>query len=383
MNLRLRPARLLASFFLSMTALAASAAATPDTGQFLQILEKQVGSDGNDQSSVTGLIADAHGQQFASAILARLAEQKAYRDDMQAWLSANAEPTQEDLVRSWLKHYHRTMFYSHEVMDDQDMSVLFRMGTMNPVYGTPRQGCQTRSEAETHALLDDRRHALIEEHKDRLARVIAAAYVRGLANSNAPSEDDKSASKIRSSRVMAAFQRLSASLPAADAAILANHYAYKGRLATSMQEACDNAWVISHAIVDAKVSDAVLLRNSVTQSAYAGQFESREPVTLQRVSGFTSGKAMVTVPTLLTMRQVVGTVSLTVTVDQAGKVSEVAVTRSNLVPERVTSANGESFEAAGLFQAALAKYYRAGQFAPRLVDGAAAPFSFSQEFNFK
>ncbi|MDM5181118.1 hypothetical protein PO883_28445 [Massilia sp. DJPM01] len=384
-NKQFRAARALAAIFLSTAALASSAATTPTTGQFLQILQKQIASDDKDQFAVTGLNADEHGRQFAAAILTKLSEQKAYRDELQEWLIANAATTQEELVSNWWRHYQKIRLDSFEFLDDRDVSILFRMPGMHPLYGSARQGCQTRSPDETLALVPRTRHSLIDEHKDRLAGVIAAAYVRELARIQHPSPGDRPVGQVQTMRVMAAFKRLGTSLPAADAAILDKEYSYGKRAPGTPQEECDHAWLATHAILDASVSDASLLRQSVTHAEYSAAFGRLAPgrVPLRARPGFTPGKAFVSLPELLERRNVKGAVSVKVSVDEAGNVSGVAAAWNSLMPTHVTSANGETFASMDLLLPVFDKYYRDGKFAPHLVNGNPVPFSFSQEVDWK
>ncbi|ATQ76999.1 hypothetical protein CR152_22650 [Massilia violaceinigra] len=384
-NKRFRAARALAAIFLSTAALASSAAATPAVGQFLQILQKQVASDEKDQFAVTGLSTDEHGQQFAAAILTRLGEQKAYRDALQEWLIANAATTQEDLVSNWWRHSQKIRLASFEFLDDRDVSILFRLPRMNVLYGSSREGCQTRSANDTVALLQRTRHSLIDEHKDRLAGVIAAAYVRELARIQNPRPGDRPVEQVQTMRVMAAFKKLGKSLPAADAAILDNEYSYGRRAPGTLQEECDHTWLTTHAILDANVSDASLLRKSVTHAQYSTAFDRLAPARapLPARPGFTPGKAFVSLPELMVRRDVKGAISVKVSVDEAGNVSGVGAAWNSLIPTHVTSANGETFASLDLLLPVFDKYYRDGKFTPHLVNGNPAPFSFSQEVDWK
>ena len=384
-NKRFSAARVLAAIFLSTTALASSAATTPGTEQFLQILQKQIASDEKDQFAVTGLATDEHGRQFAAAILSKLGEQKAYRDDMQEWLSANAASTQEELVSNWWRHYQKIKQVSFEFLDDQDVSILFRMPRMHALYGTSRQGCQTRSTDDTLALVERTRHSLIDEHKDRLASVIAAAYVRELARIQHPRPGDRPVDQVQTMRVMAAFKKLVKSLPAADAAVLDNEYSHEPRAPGTPQEQCDHVWLTTHAIVDADGGEARLLRNSMTHAEYSVAFDRLAPtrVPLRAAPGFTPGRAFVALPELLSRRDVKGAVTVKVSVDTAGNVSGVEAMSNNLTPAHVTSANGETFTSVDLVLQVFDKYYRDGKFAPNLVNGNPAPFSFSQAVGWK
>ncbi|MDQ1829395.1 hypothetical protein [Massilia scottii] len=130
-------------------------------------MQKQVASDEKDQFAVTGLTTDEHGRQFAAAILTRLGEQKACRDELQEWLIANAATTQEELVSNWWRHSQKIRLASFEFLEDRDVSILRIQN--------PRPG-------------------------------------------------DRPVEQVQTMRVMAAFKKLGKSLPAADAAILDNEY---------------------------------------------------------------------------------------------------------------------------------------------------------------
>lgn len=378
-------ARWCAAVLLSGTALCAGAAATPGADQFLQILQKQAAGDAYDQFAVTGLYADEQGGQFASAILARLGAQQAYKDDLQEWLAGNPAATQEDLVSNWLQRYQQIRLASFEFLDDKDVALLFRLPRMNALYGTTRAGCATRSEKDSYGVVHRTRRSLIEEHKDRLAGAIAAAYVRELARMRTPVPGDRPLAQVQRKRVAAAFKRLAAALPAAEAAILDNEYAYDKRLPDTPQQECANLWVASHAIVDATVGDADLLRNSVTQAEYASAFAQQAPLRgAQRDRpDFTPGEAFIYLPVLLEKRHVKGVVSVKVSVDASGKLSSVAGEWHSLSPAYVTSANGETFASMDLMLPVFEAYFREGKFVPTLVKGKALPLSFSYEIEWE
>ncbi|RSZ60703.1 hypothetical protein HF313_18615 [Massilia atriviolacea] len=378
-------ARLLATVLLSGAALTAGAAPTPDAEQFLQILHRQATSDSYDQFAVTGLYADEHGRQFASAILSRLGEQKAYRDDLQAWLAANPAVTQEELVSNWLRRYQQIRLASFDFLDKQDVAILFRLPRLNPLYGTARSACETRSQKETYEVVHRTRHALLDEHKDRLADAIAAAYLRELARIRHPAPGDRPPGQVETMRVMAAFKNLVKALPADDAAILSNEFAHDKRMPRTPQQECNNVWAASHAILDATVADASLLRKSVTHSAYSSAFAQQAPLRVPALTrqDFTPGKASIYLPLLLQKRKVSGVVNVNVSVDEAGKVSAVTTNWNSLAPSFVESANGETFASMELMLPVFDNYYRDGKFAPKLVDGKATAFSFSHEIEWK
>lgn len=375
--------RLPATLLLCGAALCASAAPAPGADQFLQILQKQAASETYDQFAVTGLYPDEHGRQFAAAILTRLGEQPAYRDDMQAWLVANPAFTQEELVSNWLRRYQQIRQASFEFLDDRDVSLLFRLPVMYALYGSERSACATRSQKETYALVHRTRQALIDEHKERLAGAIAAAYVRELARLKRPVAGDRPVEQVQTMRVMAAFKKLVATLPATDGVILSNEYSHDKRAPRTPQEECDNVWVTSHAILDATFSEASLLRKSVTNASYSTAFSQQAPVRASKhpLPEFTPGESFVSMPVLLNKRKVIGAVSVKISVDHTGTVSQIAPAWNSLAPSYVTSANGETFASIDVLMPVLEKYYRDGRFAPRIVDGKAVPFSFSHEFN--
>lgn len=378
-------ARWLATLCLSGAVLCATAASSPDAGQFLAILQKQAASEAYDQFAVTGLYPDEHGRQFAAAILAKLGEQAAYRDDMQAWLAANPAFTQEELVSNWLRRYQQIRQASFEFLDDTDVALLFRLPVMNALYGSSRSACETRSQKDTYALVHRTRQALIDEHKERLAGALAAAYVRELARLKRPVPGDRPVEQVQTVRIMEAFKKLVASLPAADAAIVSNEYAHDKRAPHTPQEECANVWVASHAILDATSGDAGLLRKSVTNASYSTAFSQQALVRAPKhpLPEFTPGKAFVYLPVLLAKRKVSGIVNVKVSVDETGTVSGIATAWHSLAPAYVTSANGETFPSIDVLMPVLEKYYREGQFAPRMVDGKAVPFSFSHEYNWQ
>jgi hypothetical protein len=390
-NRRLPAARLLASILLSAAACTSYAAPTPSVAQFLPLLHQQAASESYDQFAVTGLYADEHGRRFGAAILASLAAQPAYRAALQAWLGANPALTQEELVSNWLRRYQQIRLASFDLLEDQDVSILFRLPRLNALYGTPRAGCETRSQKDTYALVHRARQALIEEHKERLAQAIAAAWVRELERGRWPPAGERAPQpqpqleQAKAMRVAAAFKGLLSTLPAADGAILSNEYAHDKRPPRSPQQECDNVWVASHAIVDASVGDAGLLRQSLAQAAYADAFAQQAPrrATLPARPDFTPGKAIVALPALLEKRKVTGVVSVKVTVDEGGKVAEVATEWHSLAPAYVNSASGDTFASMDVLLPVLEKYYRDGKFTPKVVDGKALPFSFSQEVEWK
>ncbi|NHZ33632.1 hypothetical protein [Massilia rubra] len=187
-------------------------------------------------------------------------------------------------------------------------------------------------------------------------------------------------------RAHAAFQKMKQGLPAADAAIVENVFSDGKPLPERTEQViCDSVWTTSHAIVDATVEDARWLRMAVTHFEYTRAFQG---VAASRVSrptppGFTPGKAFVHRPLLLARRKVSGAMGVTILVDSTGKVSDVKIAWNSLRPGYVTSANGDSFTAVDLVLPVLSAYFSDGRFEPRLVDGVPAPFSVSQEIEWK
>lgn len=180
MTILFRPARLLAALVLFSATLGACAAPAPTTGQFLQILQIHAASDHEAAHAVTGLGGAQHHRDLAVAILAALGEQKAYRNDMRAWLAAQPAGTQEQLTSRWIKRLRAIMLPAIAFTDGQTISWLYRLMPENILADTPRADLRTLSPDQASALKDSLAKALIDKHKVAIANGMAQAYAREL-----------------------------------------------------------------------------------------------------------------------------------------------------------------------------------------------------------
>jgi hypothetical protein len=86
-------------------------------------------------------------------------------------------------------------------------------------------------------------------------------------------------------------------------------------------------------------------------------------------------------PLVLARRGMQGSTTQGIDVDAQGKVLALRVTAHALSPVSVTSADGSVFTSLALLVPELEQYYRAGTFAPKLVDGVAQPSTVSIGLN--
>ncbi len=378
------------------TVSAAAGPATPDTRQlpatahrnaalFQAMLRQRVGQDMATAALVIPVVvSDEVGQQLAVAFLDRLAADKLYMADLQRWLDTHDELSLEDLIQDWSLHHEETVLKSVEYLDHSDEQVLWRAASFHSIYELPRKVCQTLTKEQIQPMVVAAHHKLIADHLDDLARALARGYGKVLA----ATKDTGFLAVIgpEVSMTIGFMRKLEKTLPPEDGDRLEQNYSYHpGGSGISPQEACERAWIVSHAIADWDTSDGhLLLRNLlITEIETEFHVSVREKGGLARdgegsrpkTDGFVAGDRTIHYPFLAVSNGVGGATSVDIAVDAQGKAGAVTIVKESLSPASVTSFDGTVFRTRDLFQAMFEHYFRAGAFPPKLVDGKPVPYT--------
>ena len=376
---------------------AAGAPAAPDARQlpatahhnatlFHAMLRQRAGQDmATAAALVPVVVADEVGQQLAVAYLDRLAADKLYVADLQRWLDTHDEPSLEDLIQDWELHHEEAVLKSVEYLDYSDQQLLWRAASFHSIYELPRKVCQTLTEAQIQPMVITAHHKLIADHLDDLARALAQTYGKVLAATKDTGFLGVIGPEV--SMTINFMHKLEKTLPDEDGNRLEQNYSYHpGGSGVSQQEACERAWVVSHAVADWDTSDGhLLLRNLLISELESGfHVVVREKGGLARrvagesrpkTDGFVAGDSTIHYPFLAVSNGVEGSTSVDISVDPQGKASTVTIVKESLSPASVTSFDGTVFRTRDLFQAMFEHYFRAGSFPPKIVDGKPVPYT--------
>lgn len=372
---------ILVAIFLSLSQ-ALTFAATPITPEQLQsFLHKKV--DTEYTIAIVPIYVSEPPRKLAHAILDGLWAEAAYRDNMRKWLSNHQNDSADQVTDDWLKQYHRAFHESFEFFDRDTQLVLFRLSAWNAIYDMDRADCSVKSQSEIVQFIQTARDKLFSGNSDKFAVTLPKALTKEYARQNNPRPGDRPISEFMTMIVRSSLNGIANSLPPEDKNRLIQNFSY-GRKDVTVQEQCEIYWVTSHAINDSTMNDpekqvsANLLRSSITASAYSGVFENLDqPLGVSRptTGGFTPGKKNIYYPKLMIQNRVQGDTSFTVSFDETGTVTDVAIASSTLQPESVTGIDGTVLSTNDLLKQVVDAYFRAGAFTPRVVEGKNMPGS--------
>jgi hypothetical protein len=355
----------------SLPALAGQRAAA-----FQALLLQQVDSDAAAAGSIAPTPGDAPGAKLAHALLERLAADKLYLADLQHWLDTNFAQTVEDLLHEWYLHVEHIELQSVEYLDGPSLRFLWLANQTHAIADMPRENCKSFTSAQINQAMTAARQKLFAAQRDEVAAALAKAYARVLGTST----DTYFIQAIDAhvSDTLDLFHKLAKTLPPQDGTRLEQMYSYQGNKDISGAEYCERSWVSSRAIADWDSADGAALRRSMLVSIIRTDFDAPmrpQGMTRPATSGFVPGQESIHYPILATKRNVQGTTSAEIAIDAAGQATGVTITESTLTPASVTSLDGTVFTTKDLFRAMFERYYRAGHFPPKLVDGKPVPYT--------
>lgn len=344
--------------------------------------------DSDQEMVISPFAENADNRKLAHAMLDGLWAEAAYRDNMAAWLSTNHANVVEDLLFAWQKNYHRAFVSSVEFLDPEVLSILFRLGRANAIYSMDRQNCQVQSEEQITGFVNSAKDKLIKDHIQQLSTALPKAMTREFARQNKPKAGDRPIPEFMAEVARTSLFAIAKTWPPEDEKRIVDHFSY-GKKKKSLQDYCEAAWVVSHAIHDAKVEDparqtsASLLRQSITQTALDEMFARIDaPLSQSRPTshGFKPGKSAINYPVILSNNRAVGDTEFTIDIDETGKAGAITLTRSTIQPALLLSMDGSSVTAAAVLAPVVDAYYRAGMFPPREVEGKPVPYTVKVHF---
>lgn len=370
----------------SSLAMHASAMTQPDAEKLQAYLHKQV--DTENSYFIVPILPTENSNRLAHLMLDSLWKEPAYRDNMRAWLAQNQASVMEDLLALWHEHYHKAFTESLDLLDDDAIKLLWRLHRTNAMYAMDRQYCRTRTEAQVADILRAETDKLIVAQFDRLATALPKALTGEFARQNSPRAGERPNSNAIAKIAMKTFAAVTKEWPEEDKKRIEGRFSY-GYQSSTPQELCEAIWVTSRAVYDSYIEkpnamlSASTLRLSVVKSAYQkalAQDDAPGGATQPAVLGFTPGKAVIYYPKIFNNKNVNGSTTYKIAVDDKGKVTQVTQAAGGVKPASVTSVDGTVFTTDTMLLRVVENYFRSGSFVPKMVDGKPAPYAFSLGF---
>jgi hypothetical protein len=309
-------------------------------------------------------------RKLAHALLDSLWKDPEYRRNLHEWIAANPRAIADDQLADWLRHYHRAFADSLEFVDEDTLSVLWRLERINIIGDLPREICADSSPQAINAKLQPSRDTLLNGQWSALALSLSPALAREFKRQNAPQPGDRPIGQMMTQVTLNTIHATADKLPGRDGQLLLDAFSY-GKPPSSSQEGCERNWVSSRAIQDSKVHDdrhlvsASLMRHTVIPTSVSGFFENIDRqvgVTRPQGEGFTPGKASVYTPPIAVRNGLVGTMRVSVQVDASGMPS-TSIVQSALRPEKLTALDGTILPSSAVMLEVINAYYREGAFA--------------------
>ncbi|MBC3920340.1 hypothetical protein H8L32_22945 [Undibacterium sp. CY18W] len=373
-------------FFASGFVLHASAITQPDAEQLQAYLHKQV--DTENSYFIVPILPTENSNRLAHRMLDNLWKDAAYRDNMRNWLTKNQASVMEDLLGEWQKHYHTAFTESLDLLDDDTIKLLWRLHRTNAMATMDRQLCRTRTEAQVADIIRGEADKLIAAQEDKLAVALPRALTREFARQNSPRAGERPDSNFIAKVAIKTFGAVAKEWPEEDKKRIEGRFSYGDNSGTP-QELCEAIWVTSNAIYDSKIekSDAMLsaniLRLSVVKSAYKktlAQADAPGGARQPAVQGFTPGKALIYYPKIFDNKNLNGSSTYKIAIDDKGKVTQVTQIAGSIKPPSLTSVDGTVFSTEAMLLRIVEHYFRSGSFVPKVVDGKPAAYAISLGF---
>lgn len=360
-------------------------AASVEAGQFQAYLHQQIDSEG--PYAIIPLYPSEQTKKLAHTVLDKLWQDSAYRDNMHAWLEKNQADVMEDLLASWRKHYQKAFVSSLDFVDDDSLSLLWRMSGPNAIYAMKRENCQTYSPAQLEIFVTEERQRLLNDNADKLGISLPKAMHNEFLRLNTPRPGDRPVDTLIAKIATRSLHAIALQWPEVDAKRIIERFSYGAKQA-SPQEYCEMLWVVSHAINDSKLDNSkeqvssLLLRVSATGAGYTKDFERANTAGRAKpaIEGFKPGNAFVYYPGLVMTNKAKGTVNYVISVDDTGQVSDVSVAYGTVTPATLKSIDGSIHKTDTLLLKVIDAYFRAGSFAPKVQDGKAVAYKVSVPF---
>ena len=249
----------------------------PTPEQFQIYLHKEV--DRGSEAAIAPFIPGETTKKLAHAMLDGMWSENAYRENMAAWLNNNRNVAMPDLLVSWVQHYHKAFSGIFEFLDDDTVSVMWRLSRFNSIYPMNRADCQSKTIAQIGDFIQSANQQLLIDNWQKLSITLPKALGREFARENSPTKGDRPIPEFMVKIALASLRATEKSWPSEDAKRIEDQFSY-GKKNWSPQESCEVSWVVSHAVNDSKVQgelvSATLMRSYLSQSGYNSYFQSMD-----------------------------------------------------------------------------------------------------------
>lgn len=326
--------------------------------------------------------------QLAHALLDSLWKKASYRNHMQTWVENNPNVSLDDLLDDWIAHYHKALIESLYHLDEKASILLWQLVYRNALSTMNRQVCEKLSPEQVAERVSSARNVLVSEHLNLLVPALANAMsdeIENIDSGNASTPPTPQATLIVMSNTVNFLKRKLSAIDQNSVDLL-----FSGKSNDlPFQKQCDANWVVSHALSGTTMEDPEneisvrLLRTNLLKPAFEDVFAEYDKLygtSRPTAFGFIPGSVSIYYPKSIVRNSVVGETTFTVYFDEKGTTSEVKLKQSTLHPSTIRMIDATEISSTQLIQQIIERYYRAGSFQPRIVNGKAVPSSATLQF---
>ena len=323
-------------------------------------------------NSLIGLAPLPQAKDAAAEYLADLFQDEGFIAVTRAWLDSSDSGDSDGVYREWTRHYETTISAGVELLDDDDLASMARLGSLRLLDGSDATCARLMTATRLNQLGE--LPAYTEAELTDYFRILKRAYVSALTNK-------KPRPPITEEQMARGAMWMLGNIPEAQRArqarLLSSNFPK-----TVTPEVCADMKVLFTAMGQVPGEDGAALRRSLHLSIVRAAFNVDPPrrTVSAEVSGasakgvFEPGAVRLQYPPTASHSGVVGTMVIRVWVDAQGYAQRVKTARHDFTPTAVTLEDGTEVPSYELFEPTVIAFYQAGRFQRRFKDGKPFPY---------